>query len=308
MKIGVVGARGRLGSAIVGMLQVAEGVEAVAIDTPKADLNAVINTAPLTDVHLHREALDYGCHVVDVTINPDLIRSMLALDEVARQQNLCLIAMAGLAPGLTGLLGRELMQECPQSSFVQVSLLQSASGKSGKQGTMEMLDLLTSPDCKFAKRPYPQSHKSQTSWRRLFDFANPELMFLPDADRLRLVTGFDNDNLNRMIRGLAWIRQVFPAGYFLLARAIAQIKAKANKAVDEAIEVGAVTLDQDGNVLTGRCLKLDSDYGTTAAIAIATAMLAIQGLPTFGAGHLNQFITLDTLLNHPVVKPHLLNG
>jgi hypothetical protein len=66
--------------------------------------------------------------------------------------------------------------------------------------------------------------------------------------------------------------------------------------------------EQSGTVLAGRCLKLDSGYGTTATIASATAVLAIQGLPTSGAGHLSQFISLDTLMNHPIAKPHLING
>lgn len=240
---------------------------------------------------------------MDVTINPDLIRQMLALDELAQQHNRCLITMAGLAPGLTGLLAKEMLQICPKADFVQVSLLQSTSRTSGKQGTLEMLDLLTNPDCQFAQCPYLQSDATQASRRGLFDFANPELMFLPEADKLSLVTGFDNDNLNRMIRVLGWIRQIFPAGYYFLRGTVAQSKAKARQAADESIKIGAITLDQAGNALAGRCLKLDSDYGVTAAIASATAVLAIQGLPTSGAGHLSRFIALVTLLNHRWSNP-----
>jgi len=284
-----------------------EGIQAVAIEVPSAELDAVINAAPLPDARLHREALSLGCHVVDVTINPDLIRQMLTLDELAQQHDLCLITMAGLAPGLTGLLAKEMLQRCPETTCVQVSLLQSTSGTSGKQGTLEMLDLLTSPSCQFAQRPYPQADKTQASKKSLFDFANPELIFLPEADKLRLVTGFDSDNLNRMILVLGWIRKIFPIGYDFLRGIVMQSKAKAKQAADESIEIGAIALDHAGNVLDGRCLKLDSDYGATAAIASATTILAIQGLPTSGAGHLSQFITLATLLNHPVVNSHWLN-
>jgi hypothetical protein len=86
--------------------------------------------------------------------------------------------------------------------------------------------------------------------------------------------------------------------------AIAQSKARASQAADKLIEAGAVTLDQGDHVLAVRCLKLDSDYGATAAIA--SAMLAIHGLPS-GAGHLRQFVPLNTLLDHSMVKPHHLH-
>ena len=104
MEVGIIGARGRLGTAIMNTLNRIGGIQAVAIEVPKVELDAVINAAPLPDVCLHRQALSLGCHVVDVTINPDLIRQMLTLDELAQQRNQCLITMAGLAPGLTGLL------------------------------------------------------------------------------------------------------------------------------------------------------------------------------------------------------------
>lgn len=308
MRIGVVGAGGRLGSTIVSKLREFGDIEVVPIRGATPHIDAVINAAPLADAKVHQAALDEGCHVVDVTIRPELIRQILALDEVAQRYRRCVIAMAGLAPGLTGLLGCEMLQRYPSASFVQVSLLQSGSGSSGKQGTVEMLDLLTRSDCRYANRPYSVPGETHISRRGLFDFLGPELEFMPESDRIRLVTGFDDSRLNHIIRILARIRRVLPAVYENMRDRLARAKAQSTTRVEEAIEVGAVSLDESGRAIAGFGLKLDSDYGTTAAIASAAALLAVSGTTTHGAGHLSKFVNREAILNHPLVKPHCLNG
>ena len=60
-KIGVVGARGRLGAIILRALERLDGVDAVATETLPDGLDAVINTAPLPSADLHRRALKSNC-------------------------------------------------------------------------------------------------------------------------------------------------------------------------------------------------------------------------------------------------------
>lgn len=306
MKIGVFGAQGRLGAMILRILAGQNSVRAAGFDASPEGLDAIINAAPLRDAALHRRALNCGCHVIDVTVDRGLIRELLALDDLARQQGRCMMAMAGLSPGLTGLLARDMQARVPKAACIQVSLLQSSAGTAGEQGTREMIDLLTRSGCEFKQRPYPQRPGEPPSIRRLFDLDGPELEFLDGAVSVRLVTGFDSRHMNTIISILALLRGTAPQIYSRLRDTIARRKAQAGESGVEAIELGAVALTRDGNVLASRMLSLASDYGATAAIASASAMLAVQGRTQTGAGHLRDFIGLEPLLDHPVVRAQVL--
>lgn len=283
-----------------------EGVESIALEVPTPGVDAMINTAPLRDTELHRLALDSGCHVVDVTIDRGLVGQLLALDAVARRQDRCLMAMAGLLPGLSGLLARDMLTRVARADSVQVSLLQSSAGTAGEQGTREMIDLLTRPECRFEKRPYPQRQGESPSARGLFDLDSPELEFMDEAARMRFVTGFDGRTLNAVMYALALVRGVAPPVYRRFRDAIARRNARTGEATVETIELGVLALTGVDDVLAGRLLRLVSDYGATAAVACAAATLAVQGHARAGAGHLSDFVTLDTLLGHPIVRTQIL--
>lgn len=308
LRIGVLGARGRLGSMIMRVLERQDGVCALAAGQDFPDLDAVINTAPLRDATWHRNALEAGCHVVDVTIDRGLVRSLLALDPAARQHGRSVIAMAGLAPGLTGLLARQSLAHFPAAGRVQVSLLQSAAGTAGKQGTRDMMDLLTQPPCNYRQRVVPVGTGISPATRKLFDMDTPEQEFLQDAARMHFVTGFQSRFLNLAVHGLALLRGPAPRAYGWLRDTIADIKAGSKEASVEAIELGALALDGEGRVLAMQSIRLASDYGATAAIACAAALHAAQGRTPAGAGHLGDFMALATLLDHPLLSPQLLDG
>lgn len=283
-----------------------QGVDSIALKAPTAGAEAVINAAPLRDAALHRLALDSGCHVVDVTIDRGLIREMLGLDAVARQRGRCVMSMAGLSPGLNGLLARDMLARVASADCVQVSLLQSSAGTAGEQGTREMLDLLTRPDSALEKRAHPQRDGGSPSVRRLFELDGPELEFLGEAEKIRFVTGFDSGSMNAVIYALGILRRVAPSIYARLRDGMARKKARVNEAASEAIELGVLALSRRGTVLASRLLRLASDYGGTAAIACAAATLAVQGRAPAGAGHLSAFVALDTLLDHPIVRTQIL--
>lgn len=305
MKIGVVGARGRLGAITLRTLQRLDSVDAIAIETLRDGLDAVINTAPLPDVAVHRLALMSRCHVIDVTLDRTRIREMLALHSLARQQQRCLIAMAGLAPGLSGLLARELLRSTPHAEKVQVSLLQSSSGTAGRKGTLDMLNLLTDPRCAYKRRPYPHRLEARVAKRRMFDYFTPELEFLATAKRVQYVTGFESCLMNSGIAALAVVRRLSPPIFNWIRDAVAGAKARAGNAKAEEIELGAIVFNSAEKVISGRLIRLASDYGATSAVACAAAMLAVRGLPYTGAGHLCEFIALDTMLDQPVVQTQI---
>jgi NAD(P)-dependent dehydrogenase (short-subunit alcohol dehydrogenase family) len=177
MRVGVVGATGGLGRSIASRLEAA-GAVVVTVDPRRlgqdstgletgpaagsadaelgrllATLQALVVAAPLTDVAVHRMAVRNSCHVVDVNVG-ELNRALLTLDEEAVEDGRSVVAMAGLAPGLTGLLGGEVLSMFePAATRVCVALLQSPTGAAGVQGARDMLDLLTAPDAGYRLRP-----------------------------------------------------------------------------------------------------------------------------------------------------------
>lgn len=305
MKIGVVGSRGRLGAIILRALERLDGVDAIAIEALPDGLDVVISTAPLPNADLPRLALQLHCHVVDVTIDGRLIREMLGLHSLAQQQKRCLIAMAGLAPGLTGLLARQMLTSTPNSEKVQVSLLQNSSGTAGRKGTVDMVNLLTDPRCIYKNRPYPHRLGNRQSTRKMFDFCTPELEFMAEANRIRFVTGFESGITNSAMAALAVVRRLFPPIYNRIRDAVADTKALTSQATAEEIELGAIVFNSEDTVIADRLVRLVSDYGATAAVACAAATLAGKGLPYTGAGHLCDFFELDTILDHPLVQAQI---
>ena len=215
-KIGVVGAAGRLGTEIVKILA-RQPVTVVAIASnqknswgdrvsyheyhsnyePKylkplfQELDVLINAAPVSSSILQREAIAAGCHVIDVGIKTKVVEELLQLDNLAKDRQCCLVAMAGLAPGLTGLLGTELFARTSSANLVDVCLIQNSQGTSGERGTKDMLDLLTSHGKKLKSCLVAKGQSSNIAAVKAFSFDTPESVLLPHRDRLRFYTAFD---------------------------------------------------------------------------------------------------------------------
>lgn len=150
------------------------------------------------------------------------------MHSMAQQQARCLIAMAGLAPGLTGLLARKMLTSTPNAEKVQVSLLQNSSGTAGKQGSLDMVNLLTDPMCIYKSRPYPNRHGKDLSTRKMFDFFTPELEFMVEANEIHFVTGFNNRYMNSAMATMAVVRRLSPSIFRWLRDTVADAKARAS--------------------------------------------------------------------------------
>lgn len=332
VRIGVVGANGRLGSMMVETLQRHDDVEVVAISSIRrpqwpdsvvhhrfdgtmgspqelrsvlSGIDALISAAPSRDADLHAVAIESGCHVMDVSVQLEVIKRLLALDELARSQRRSLIAMAGLI-GLTGLAGLELTERAPQAASIQICLIQSANGSAGEHGTREMIDMLTERHNRFHRRVRQSPGQPTVTQTKLFNLASAETDILAGDDKLAFATGFDSPGLNAVIRALAGIRAVAPPVYRTLRDAVARRKATAREATEEDVELSAVALGSAGVVAGWNSLRFDSDYGATAAIACSTAMMAQTGNLRAGAGHLSDFVRLADLIDHPVMRKVVL--
>jgi hypothetical protein len=124
------------------------------------------------DAAVHRDALKRGCHVLDVTVDATVNEAMLALDGLAAAQGRSVIAMAGLAPGLTGALARAVLDAAgTRSTRAVVTLRQHPQGSAGRQGARDMLDLLTAPGVRYLPRPLSTADGAFTE-ARMFDLLN----------------------------------------------------------------------------------------------------------------------------------------
>lgn len=297
-RIGVVGASGRLGG-IIARKATQAGFEITAIsgraaNAGKADdacsgLAAVIIAAPLTSAAFHRHALAAGSHVIDVGILEDTVDGALSLDGLAKEQNKTLVTMAGLAPGLTGLLALYMAQRFPSAARIDVVLVQNTRGTAGERGVRDMLDMLTDPDLSPVTRldalDLPPLH---CAGAQFFGLPSPERGRLgPDAEGPAIYyhTIFDRPMMNRAIRALRILRRYIPKAYEIVRDRAAAGKAGRSTPSDESMTLGAVAISEDDVTLGHETLDLTSDYEATAQVALTFTELAVAGDLPPGAGH-----------------------
>lgn len=329
-RVAVLGAAGRLGREILSVL-LAQDVEVVAIasradpqwlpavtpyihpnDGPVEQLrdvflaaDALICAAPVRTARVQREALEAGCHVIDLGIDAETVRQLLALDGLARLRSRSLLAVSGLAPGLTGLLGLDVLERAPQADHVDVCLLQSAQGTAGERGTKDMLDLLTEPSTRLERcRRHVPGNPSTRSFSA-FSFALPEALLLPSE--MRYFTAFDKPYLNGLLRVVSGMRRYSPRLYTSLRDTVARQKASQAAPEQEVVVLSAVAVSATGQVLARHALRLRSDYRATAAVAVAAALLAAHEELPSGAGHPSMFFGVARLLEHPAFSGMILD-
>ena len=271
-----------------------------------ASADAVVIAAPLTDRAIHEVALNAGCHLVDVSIDPAQIESVLALDDFAREAGVSVVMGAGVAPGLTGLLGETLQAEMGEETRVEICLIQSSNGTAGEQGTREMIDMLTQ------RRGATRCHtvapvRQRPQLTRAFALPTPEAA-LVSGSTTRYFTCFDTERLNRTIRFLMGIRIVIPGLYRLLRNTIAVRKAAADRPDAETVVLSATALSKEEEPVSWRALELQSDYGATAAIAVGTALAVIDGTFPAGTGLLMKMTKLASVLAYPSVREVLVKS
>jgi hypothetical protein len=316
VRIGVVGATGRLGRCIVAVLASAGSVvtpihrhRTHGDSEPQLNsLDALVVCAPLPDVSVHREALANGCHIVDVTVDAQLNEALLASDDLAAAKGRSVIAMAGLAPGLTGALAHAVLDAAGDTAVhAVVTLRQHPKGSAGRQGTRDMLDLLTAPGVRYRARPVYTTAGAFTQVN-MFDLQNPEPQVTGLHDRLELATGWCSGPLDNTLCALTAMRRIAPSLYEKVRDLVASHKAAAATRDEQGVTLSAVALDEQGRPLYGREVRLQSDYGATAAITAAAALSAVHGRTPPGAGHLASFLTADQILAEPLLQPQLIGA
>jgi hypothetical protein len=303
--VGVLGATGRLGGLIT-QEATAAGLKTVPLSSrvklsgssDLADLDVLIIASPSRNSDVHRLALEAGCHVIDVGIDENVIRSALELDQAAKNKKRRIILMAGLAPGISGLLALDAADRFPCAETITVVLVQSSQGAAGKQGVSDMLDMLTNPsqprltEIKGLEAVFPELHPKGFSW------PSPERFFLGDqtaGPTISYLTLFDAEWMNRGVNYLRILRQRSQSLYQFARNFVSSLKAKQPAPSTEEVYLLAIATGKKGEVLGHEELCFASDYGATAKTACALALSALSGEPQFGAGHPSAFYDLAIL-------------
>ena len=311
-RIGVVGASGCLGgiihdrASILGIKVVPLSIRQLQENTDAQDpanefrgLNAVVFAAPLTTNSLHCLALKAGCHVVDVGISEQSIADALALDSLAKAQDKVVVVMAGLAPGLSGLIGLELGRRFESAVRVDVTLLQNSSGTAGKQGVCDMLDMLTNRErSSIVSLSNDSKTASLVASNYLFELPTPEQHLLDgyrDSLETRYLTAFDSSAMNWQIRILRLIRSISSSVYRFIRDRVAVSKSKQASPQDESISLIGSAYGREGVELGREHIRLVSDYGATADVALTMANMAAKGELAPGAGHPSNFTDWPTI-------------
>ncbi len=322
-RIGVVGASGRLGSIVAQEVRLAgfevepisrsgssieplggNANEAIKLDANSRSckftgLSAIIIAAPQTSSVLHRYALEAGCNVIDVGIAEATIRDALTLHPLAKERGLNLILMAGLAPGLTGLLGRSMSLRHKTAQSVDVVLLQHKDGVAGRQGTRDMLDMLTDPiHSETVTIPGAETPFSNGMTQLAFRLPTAErnlLLGKAEDPVVSYFTLFNSTPANQAIRVLRTIRSMSDGAYCVVRNAVASMKALKSAKNHETINLFAIATSASGKVLGREELQFASDYGATAKIAVSLADMALSKELTAGAGHPARFTTLQSV-------------
>jgi hypothetical protein len=263
-----------------------------------SSLDALIIASPSVDAASHKLALQSGCHVIDVGIDANAIRSALKLDQQAKNRKRRIVLMAGLAPGFSGMMAAELAQQYRDADTVKVLLQQSSQGTAGKRGVTDMLDMLTDPS-----QPAPTPVGFLTDDRlgnrpRAFSLPTPEVAFLGTGKTgatIIYLTLFDAAWMNRAVEHLHWLRGKSERVYTLARDLLAAAKSKQPASQDEEVKLIAIAQGDDGKVLGREDHSFPSDYGATAKTACALARLALLDKPPFGAGHPLTFTDLESL-------------
>lgn len=109
--------------------------------------------------------------------------------------------MAGLAPGVTGVLAAGTVELlAPTVERVVVAARQGPTGTAGERGTRDLLDLLTGADVAYRDRPV-QAASGATTRTPLFDLPNAESEVSELGTALELATGFGHaDRPSRVTR------------------------------------------------------------------------------------------------------------
>ncbi len=264
------------------------------IETAVEGTTAVIVAVQQVDPLVQSVCLTRGIPCLDVTLDSEFLRKVRVLDAQPEARATVSIIMAGLIPGLSGVIVKHVIETLQNVSSIDVGLLQSSQGSAGTTGIADMLGVFAQP-VRFrshgeqhvrpgftAKREmmFPEPFGNRT--QRLINYVEvPVVAEKCNVHDVNYWSGFDDAQFELL---LAFLNKVGFLRLFNLkktrkglARMVALTKGgqrPESETIALSVEVVGHT---DGSPRT-RCLSLvgPSDYGTTAMSVVAMAKLLLE--------------------------------
>lgn len=242
--------------------------------------------------------LQRGMPCIDVTTDATLVAQVQERDDYARRQGVASVIMAGLFPGLSGLLAQQAADSLDSVDRIDIGLRQSTNAEVGPSGVADMLRIVSAhvrgrPG--FRERTRLPFASGRESVRRI---AHAEQHILAEelgVSDVAYWTAWDDERFNRMLGALIRTR--------VLPRMASALAARATHVPERPQRVGLVARAEgrSGGGPAERIVRLsaDSDYGATATVAATLAAMALEQRWT-GAGAPLRFSTLDDVLARAV--------
>jgi len=286
-------------------------------------LSAVIVCPRQERPEVQRMCVERRVPCLDVTIEPEFIAHVHALDARARETGTPLLTMAGMWPGLSGLMAVRAVGMLDRVDRVDLALCQSTQSKVGPEGIADMMGSFAKPVVERSggrarqvpgfsvKRRivYPEPFGSRS--HRLVDFV--EAGVLPEAlgvAEVQTWSGFDSAAFQAL---LSLLRRAGVLGLFRregIGRRLARLVNAAKELGPDRPEPIALVVEArsegDGRARVARLsLTGPSDYGVTAMSAVAMARLLAGRAEAAGAGHPLRLFDLREVIeaiDHPELK------
>jgi hypothetical protein len=279
------------------------------------DLAAVLVCVPQSEPRVQVACLERGLPCVDLGITAELANSVRALDTRAREARVPVVALAGMWPGLSGLMGKRAAALVERVRDLNLFLCQSTQSRVGPTGIADMLGTLSRPvvlhEEKGDRRVQGFSVQRQVSYPEPFGRHRHHLIALAEAPILSEVlglravncwTGFDSGAFDFLLRGLCrlGVLQLFRHERMgvKLATMVNWGKSLGPERPEPVALVAEARGEQEGAPRIARVsLRGPSDYGTSAMAGVAIARLASErGADAAGAGHPVRFFDLNDVI------------
>jgi saccharopine dehydrogenase-like NADP-dependent oxidoreductase len=279
-------------------------------------IDAVIVATQPKVPHIHSVCVAHRIPCLDITVQPEFIARVKKLDSRAVSQDTLLIIMAGLFPGLSGIMVKHAVETMPHVSSIDVGLLQNTQATTGTMGIADMLGLFAQPVL-FNKEGKHQSMPGFTVTRRMvypepFGQKIQRLVNFVEAAVISETcnvcdvnywTSFDKTYFNGflvLLKKIGFLKLFNRSKTRVKLARVINLSKKGSRSQPEttSVIVEVSGHKQDKPCTTLLSLIAPSDYGTTAMSVVAmTKLILSQQVSARGVRYPLEVFPLDLLMD-----------
>ncbi|MDJ0877197.1 MAG: SDR family NAD(P)-dependent oxidoreductase [Halieaceae bacterium] len=285
------------------------------IENAVEGVDAVIVAVQQVDPVVQSVCLESRIPCLDVTLNAELLEKARTLDAQPEARATASIMMAGLIPGLSGVMVKHVVETLHDVSAIDVGLLQSSQGSAGTMGIADMLGA-------FAQSVEFRSHGTQHvrpgfTVKREMEFPQPFGIFTQrlinyveapvvaahcGVHDVNYWTGFDRPAFEMLVVCLNKVGLLRLFNLQTTRKGLATLFALTKRGSGPESETIALSIEVSGSVDGSprtRTLGLvgPSDYGTTAICVVSMTRLLLENrVEATGICLPMEVFTLDSLV------------